>query len=183
MPTLFSGSANFSRVSSPCMQSIDESNVFGDEDCLYLNVYTTYTQVRKKPRPPLPVLVWIHGGSFVEGSSETDIFGPEFILDEVLNNNKETKHRDTSALYSRMSSLLHLIIDWPRSDSLELMIFKLRPILDLRIRQKLYDGWIGTSGVLVGIPIALLYLVGVLGPLLLHIICTQNPRKVCFDEQ
>ncbi|XP_068237831.1 venom carboxylesterase-6-like [Palaemon carinicauda] len=39
--------------------------VVGEEDCLYLNVYT--------PRPnisDLPVMVWIHGGSFISGGAE-----------------------------------------------------------------------------------------------------------------
>ncbi|XP_055628574.1 venom carboxylesterase-6-like isoform X2 [Toxorhynchites rutilus septentrionalis] len=83
VPLLFNGSADFLQVSGPCMQTLVWSeDVTGDEDCLYLNIYTVHTGVGKKPRPLLPVLVWIHGGSFVEGSSETDIFGPEFILDE-----------------------------------------------------------------------------------------------------
>ena len=33
------------------------------EDCLFLNVYTPY-----KASKPLPVFVWIHGGSWIEGS-------------------------------------------------------------------------------------------------------------------
>ncbi|XP_064080223.1 venom carboxylesterase-6-like [Macrobrachium nipponense] len=39
--------------------------VEGNEDCLYLNVYT--------PRPnisDLPVMVWIHGGAFISGGAE-----------------------------------------------------------------------------------------------------------------
>ncbi|XP_027207995.1 juvenile hormone esterase isoform X2 [Penaeus vannamei] len=39
---------------------------YGDEDCLYLNVFTPK---RVKPNKKLPVMVWIHGGSFLAGSS------------------------------------------------------------------------------------------------------------------
>jgi para-nitrobenzyl esterase len=37
----------------------------GDEDCLYLNVYTADLE----PETPLPVMVWIHGGGFIVGHS------------------------------------------------------------------------------------------------------------------
>ena len=36
--------------------------VIGVEDCLYLNVFTPEV----KPVKPMAVMVWIHGGAFVE---------------------------------------------------------------------------------------------------------------------
>ncbi|XP_044265430.1 juvenile hormone esterase-like [Tribolium madens] len=51
-------------------------NVIGSEDCLYLNVYTP--EVSSKHLKP--VMVWIHGGAFKSGSSNTDIYGPEYLL-------------------------------------------------------------------------------------------------------
>ena len=37
----------------------------GDENCLFLNVYTTSKNASEK----LPVIVWIHGGGFQYGSA------------------------------------------------------------------------------------------------------------------
>ncbi|XP_035450696.2 juvenile hormone esterase-like [Spodoptera frugiperda] len=52
-------------------------NVTGDEDCLFLNVYTpTLT-----PETPLPVMFFIHGGYYVTGSGNDDRFGPDFLMD------------------------------------------------------------------------------------------------------
>lgn len=46
----------------------------GDEDCLYLNVYTVDI-VKKRP-----VMVWIHGGAFSMGSGDATLFGPDYIV-------------------------------------------------------------------------------------------------------
>lgn len=60
--------------------SRDEINfeITGSEDCLYLNVYC-------KEIPTLhstlkPVMVYIHGGGFMVGSSKPEFCGPEHLL-------------------------------------------------------------------------------------------------------
>ncbi|XP_058054610.1 esterase B1-like [Anopheles bellator] len=51
----------------------------GTEDCLYLNVYTT---CGPSDRVGLlkPVMVWIHGGGYLMGSGNTDLYGPDYLL-------------------------------------------------------------------------------------------------------
>ncbi|XP_038219761.1 esterase FE4-like [Zerene cesonia] len=48
----------------------------GEEDCLYLNVYTPNIE----PEEPLSVMVYIHGGGFFNGSGNSDRYGPEFLI-------------------------------------------------------------------------------------------------------
>jgi len=50
--------------------------VVGDEDCLYLNVYTTKIESSKKRA----VMVWIHGGAFYMGSGDATFYGPDYIM-------------------------------------------------------------------------------------------------------
>uniref|UniRef100_A0A2A4JIZ5 Carboxylic ester hydrolase n=1 Tax=Heliothis virescens TaxID=7102 RepID=A0A2A4JIZ5_HELVI len=61
-----------------CFQydNFTNTGTFGSEDCLYLNVYTPNV----KPDKPLPVMFWVHGGAFVCGGSNDDLYGPEFLL-------------------------------------------------------------------------------------------------------
>ena len=47
-----------------CLQ-MSADQIVGSEDCLYLNVYTKSLDVTAKK----PVLVFIHGGSFISGDS------------------------------------------------------------------------------------------------------------------
>ncbi|XP_055596871.1 venom carboxylesterase-6-like [Uranotaenia lowii] len=85
VPFIFAGTGHFNKPGAQCLQDDDKCNELAcSEDCLYLNVYTPKIKRSHKSLLTMPVLVWIHGGSFVEGSSETDIFGSDFFLDENL---------------------------------------------------------------------------------------------------
>jgi len=61
---IWSGALDASRPGNSCAQmNFRGTRVKGSEDCLYLNIYT--------PNPAgagLPVMVWIHGGTFIAGS-------------------------------------------------------------------------------------------------------------------
>ena len=48
--------------------------MFGDEDCLNLNVYT------KDVKNKTPVIVFIHGGAFLRGTGASYNLGPQYIL-------------------------------------------------------------------------------------------------------
>ena len=49
----------------------------GQEDCLFLNVYTPMGS-----EGLLPVMVYLHGGGFVAGEGSSTMFGPHFFMDE-----------------------------------------------------------------------------------------------------
>lgn len=48
----------------------------GDEDCLYLNVYSTNLTGN------FPVMFWIHGGAFLIGDGNSLVYGPDLLLRE-----------------------------------------------------------------------------------------------------
>lgn len=52
------------------------SDKVGDEDCLFLNVFTQ-SIIDKRP-----VMVWIHGGAFILGSGDDDMYTPDFFIPE-----------------------------------------------------------------------------------------------------
>lgn len=54
----------------------------GDEDCLYLNVYTPALPDKITGyNPNLAVMVWIHGGAFTVGSGNSFLYGPDHLVD------------------------------------------------------------------------------------------------------
>ncbi|KFB50589.1 AGAP006227-PA-like protein [Anopheles sinensis] len=52
------------------------NKIVGSEDHLYINVYTK----ELTPSKPRPVMLWIHGGAFMRGSSGTDMYGPDYLI-------------------------------------------------------------------------------------------------------
>ena len=79
----------------------DPWEVVGDEDCLFLNVYSpdNHQQVpldsnsigvslqsddetSRLVQVPLPVMVWIHGGALLAGSGTFQEHGPQHLLDK-----------------------------------------------------------------------------------------------------
>ncbi|ANY67396.1 para-nitrobenzyl esterase [Paenibacillus sp. BIHB 4019] len=50
------------------------------EDCLYLNVWAPEAAVTENAAAPLPVMVWIHGGSFLTGAGSLPLYdGSELV--------------------------------------------------------------------------------------------------------
>ncbi|XP_013189471.2 juvenile hormone esterase [Amyelois transitella] len=61
---------------------IRQKDIIGQEDCLYLNIYTPYTSNDLiHENNLLPVMVFIHGGGWMCGDSTTAMYGPEYLLD------------------------------------------------------------------------------------------------------
>ncbi|XP_059610770.1 esterase B1-like [Phlebotomus argentipes] len=65
--------------SQGCSQKMMFLETFqGEEDCLHLSVFTRNSD----PKKLLPVMVFIHGGGFVCGSNETQVYGPDFLIEK-----------------------------------------------------------------------------------------------------
>lgn len=72
---------NATDYGSACLQVNSSSKViFGSEDCLYVNVYTKSI----KPEARLPVMVWIHGGAYMEGDGSDYFHGPDYLLRKAI---------------------------------------------------------------------------------------------------
>ena len=54
---------------SICTQPDGSGGTLGGEDCLTLNVFRPIQKKNQNKKHPLPVMVWIHGGALVTGSS------------------------------------------------------------------------------------------------------------------
>ncbi|XP_033228894.1 uncharacterized protein LOC117180506 [Belonocnema kinseyi] len=65
-----------------CIQVDEKNKIIGDEDCLFLNVYTPLFQFNSSliNSTLLPVMIWIHGGGFIIRNG--NIYGAKYILDE-----------------------------------------------------------------------------------------------------
>ncbi|KAL3288034.1 hypothetical protein HHI36_002486 [Cryptolaemus montrouzieri] len=58
------------------------AKIIGEENCLFLNVYTP--RLPHESKELLPVLVYIHGGAFIFGAATNENYGPEYLLDKDL---------------------------------------------------------------------------------------------------
>ena len=72
--------------SPKCMQtttviSPETKFIYGQEDCLYLNIFTPRPHMPEGGQLHLPVIAWIHGGAFCVGDNGTKIYGPDYLLD------------------------------------------------------------------------------------------------------
>ena len=71
-----------STIICPQLSGGVSGDLLGQEDCLYMNIYTP--NVDLNPNELLPVLVWIYGGGFITGSGVITEYGPEKWLDEGI---------------------------------------------------------------------------------------------------
>uniref|UniRef100_A0A0K2USU3 Esterase FE4like [Apis mellifera] n=1 Tax=Lepeophtheirus salmonis TaxID=72036 RepID=A0A0K2USU3_LEPSM len=58
---------------------IANSIPLGDEDCLFLNVYTPKIDSKKRA-----VMVHIHGGAFILGGGVSHLFGPDYLMENDI---------------------------------------------------------------------------------------------------
>ncbi|XP_066261238.1 juvenile hormone esterase-like [Euwallacea similis] len=80
----WNGTLDATKERSECVQfSSDDflgiGDISGDEDCLYINVYTPNYNATG-----LPVLVWIYGGAFITGSGNYSSYSPDFFLEQDI---------------------------------------------------------------------------------------------------
>ncbi|GAB6019573.1 hypothetical protein CHUAL_001145 [Chamberlinius hualienensis] len=86
----WTGILNVSTDGSACVQYISfavppfQGLVMGDEDCLYINVYSPMLPQSNDSVNLLPVLVFIHGGGFGEGSNSFSMYGPHRFMDKNM---------------------------------------------------------------------------------------------------
>ncbi|XP_031333110.1 putative inactive carboxylesterase 4 isoform X2 [Photinus pyralis] len=63
-----------------CAQSTIPFVTIGEEDCLYLNVYTPMLKCHTQ----LPVMIWFHGGFFEIGGHTYQTYHPDYFMNEEV---------------------------------------------------------------------------------------------------
>eukprot|EP00095_Tigriopus_kingsejongensis_P006599 snap_masked-scaffold1280_size50848-processed-gene-0.5 protein:Tk06599 transcript:snap_masked-scaffold1280_size50848-processed-gene-0.5-mRNA-1 annotation:"carboxylesterase" len=79
---IWEGVLNATEDGPPCIQipSFIENGTIGDEDCLWLSVFTPSLM----PEANLAVVVWIHGGRWSVGSGRLASYGPHQLVDRGI---------------------------------------------------------------------------------------------------
>ncbi|XP_039313760.1 esterase E4 [Solenopsis invicta] len=70
-----------------CLQyNLETSKVIGSEDCLYLNIFVPHFSERSVSQrfAKLPVLVFVHGGAYNIGTSDSKLYSPDYLLDQDI---------------------------------------------------------------------------------------------------
>ena len=73
-----------SDILCPQLTNTVSGDLIGQEDCLYLNIYTPAAAHLNQEVTSLPVVVWIYGGGFITGSARITDYGPEKWLDQGI---------------------------------------------------------------------------------------------------
>jgi len=73
-----------SNVMCPQLSETVSGDLLGQEDCLYINVYTPAVQEGELEAASLPVLVWLYGGGFITGTGRMTEYGPDKWLDQGI---------------------------------------------------------------------------------------------------
>ncbi|KAF9151264.1 hypothetical protein BG015_006881 [Linnemannia schmuckeri] len=53
---------------------VEYSKVYSEEHCLNLNIFAPHDRLNNKSKPLIPVMVWIHGGGFKDGSNGMSLY-------------------------------------------------------------------------------------------------------------
>ncbi|XP_043467740.1 esterase FE4-like [Leptopilina heterotoma] len=79
----WSGTRSAHSLGSECPQN-DNGKLFGNDDCLFLNVFTPLLNFEKPVNSDklLPVMVYIHGGSYLIGSG--NMYGAQYLLQKNI---------------------------------------------------------------------------------------------------
>jgi len=70
-----------STVICPQLSDTVSGDLLGQEDCLYLNIFTPASETMDQS---LPVLVWLYGGGFITGNGGVSEYGPDKWLDQGI---------------------------------------------------------------------------------------------------
>lgn len=62
-----------------------QDEIEGDEDCLYLNVYTPKLPNKEETlKGGYPVMIWLHGCGWICGAGHSGFYHPKFLLDHDM---------------------------------------------------------------------------------------------------